>query len=113
MFQDDYLDCYADPEVLGKIGTDIEDRKCSWLAVQALLRSNPSQRRRFEENYGKKDRQAVAAIKALYREMDLERVYEEYEAKVYKSLNEKIAKVQNVPRMVFVSFLDRIFKRKK
>ncbi len=42
--QDDYLDAFGDPEVIGKIGTDIEDNKCSWLVVQALERADPQQR---------------------------------------------------------------------
>jgi geranylgeranyl pyrophosphate synthase len=42
--QDDYLDAFGDPEVIGKIGTDVEDNKCSWLVVQALERATPEQR---------------------------------------------------------------------
>ena len=46
--QDDFLDCYGEPEVTGKIGTDIQEGKCSWLAVVALQRATPSQRKIFE-----------------------------------------------------------------
>ena len=46
--KDDFLDCFGDPAVTGKIGTDIEDNKCSWLVVQALARVTPQQRALLE-----------------------------------------------------------------
>eukprot|EP00695_Tsukubamonas_globosa_P001808 TRINITY_DN288_c0_g1_i1.p2 TRINITY_DN288_c0_g1~~TRINITY_DN288_c0_g1_i1.p2 ORF type:complete len:192 (-),score=100.82 TRINITY_DN288_c0_g1_i1:96-671(-) len=111
--QDDYLDCYADPAVLGKIGTDIQDCKCSWLVVQALQRANAEQKKILEENYGKKDETCVATIKQLYRDLDLEKIFQDYENESYTRINAIIDSVAGMPRSVFTDLLAKIYKRQK
>ncbi|CAL5024984.1 unnamed protein product [Urochloa decumbens] len=70
--QDDYLDCFGDTKVIGKVGTDIEDCKCSWLIVQAMELANENEMKILYENYGKSDPQCVAAVKNVYKELDLQ-----------------------------------------
>lgn len=112
--QDDYLDCFGDPEVIGKIGTDIEDFKCSWLFVQALERANERQKDVLLENYGKSDPACIAKVKALYKELDLERVFSEYERESYKKLISAIeAQPNEAVQAVLKSFLHKIYKRRK
>ncbi|OQS04034.1 farnesyl pyrophosphate synthetase [Thraustotheca clavata] len=110
--QDDYLDCYADPKVLGKIGTDIQDNKCSWLVVQALSRATPEQRAVIKEHYGKNNEASIAIIKKLYVTLDLESVYRKYENDSYDELCKLIADVKNMPATVFHMLLSKIYKRK-
>ncbi|KAF0890671.1 hypothetical protein E2562_004182 [Oryza meyeriana var. granulata] len=69
--QDDYLDCFADPNTIGKIGTDIEDHKCSWLIVQALGHADNNQIEVLHKNYGKKDSSSVSEVKRTYAALDL------------------------------------------
>ncbi|XP_055807375.1 farnesyl pyrophosphate synthase-like isoform X2 [Solanum dulcamara] len=112
--QDDYLDCFADPEVLGKNGTDIQDFKCSWLVVKALEHCNEEQKKLLHENYGKDDLACVANVKALYNDLKLEDVYLEYEKNKYKEL---INLIEDQPskavQAVLKSFLSKIYKRQK
>ncbi|XP_057948329.1 farnesyl pyrophosphate synthase 2-like [Malania oleifera] len=112
--QDDYLDCFGDPEVIGKIGTDIEDFKCSWLVVKALERCNEEQKKLLRENYGKADQANVAKVKELYKELDIEGAFLEYESSSYKKLTSAIeAQPSKAVQAVLKSFLGKIYKRKK
>lgn len=114
--QDDVLDCFADPEVLGKVGTDIQDNKCSWLVVQALAHASPEQRELLVRDYGKHDDEAVERVKALYRELELYQQYERYEEDSYRRLRERIDTVAaggRVPGAIFDSLLHKIYKRSK
>jgi farnesyl diphosphate synthase len=70
--QDDFLDCFGAPEVIGKIGTDIEDTKCSWLIVQALKRADDIQKKLLKDNYGKADHSCVEKVKKVYNELQLQ-----------------------------------------
>ncbi|KAK3633038.1 Farnesyl pyrophosphate synthetase [Elasticomyces elasticus] len=114
--QDDYLDNFADPETLGKIGTDIQDNKCSWLVNQALKRCSGEQRKVLEENYGRKDRGCEGRVKVVFEELGLEKVYLEYEEKIVGELRDKIANLDEsdgLKKEVFEEFLRKIYKRSK
>jgi farnesyl diphosphate synthase len=138
--QDDYLDCYGDPAVIGKVGTDIEDNKCSWLVVQALGRCTDAQRVIFQaracashartqqcshachpcpptphaqENYGQNDPAKVSAIKAVYADLGLEEVYKAYEASSYAELSALITGQTLLPQALFMDMLTKIYKRVK
>ncbi|RKP24116.1 farnesyl pyrophosphate synthase [Syncephalis pseudoplumigaleata] len=113
--QDDYLDCFGDPEVIGKIGTDIEDNKCSWLIVQALDRASAEQRQVLHAHYGRRSAEDVEKIKQIYCDLDLSAVYHAYEEKSYAELCALIdqADANLVPAGVFTKFVAKVYKRNK
>ncbi|CAD7675011.1 unnamed protein product [Nyctereutes procyonoides] len=88
--QDDFLDLFGDPSVMGKIGTDIQDNKCSWVVVQCLKQASPKE---WKENYGQKEAEKVAQVKPSYE------------------LIEQCA--LPLPPAIFLGLVHNIFKRKK
>jgi len=112
--QDDYLDCYGNVKVSGKIGTDIEDNKCSWLVVQALLRVTEQQRLLLKDNYGHHDPSRVRRVKELYEELNLKDLYLKQEQRSYDAIvqlaNQHAA---DIPKEVFLTILNQFHLRQK
>lgn len=77
--QNDFLDCFGDSSITGKLGTDIEEAKCTWLMVTALQRANASQKKVLEENYGKKDQDNVVKVRKMYEELKVPDAYYQLE----------------------------------
>jgi len=112
--EDDYLDCFGDPAKIGKDGTDIKDHKCSWLVVQALGRVNARQRDILDQNYGKDDKKNEQAVKQLYKELDLQSVYDKQEDESYAKVEQLITQNEKMlPRDVFMPILKKIHRREK
>ena len=113
--QDDYLDCFAPPEKLGKIGTDILDNKNSWVVNIALQSVTPAQRKILDDNYGRKDSECEKRVKEVFKAVDVEGKYKAYEQQAYQKI---VGLVNQVPeeggelkREVFMAFLNKIFGR--
>ncbi|KAJ1965143.1 Farnesyl pyrophosphate synthetase, partial [Dispira parvispora] len=97
------------------IGTDIEDNKCSWLINQALLIANQEQLAMLTRHYGKRTPEDVAAVKAVYQDLQIDRLFHEYETESYKHINQMIQESDNglVPHQIFRDFMAKVYKRTK
>lgn len=110
--QDDYLDCFGDPAVTGKIGTDIQDKKCSWLAVQYMNRATDEQKAVLHKCYGTNDETDVALVKMLYEQMGLKNLYAEYEERSYNEIEQRIQQLpDDVPKSIFYQIMSVIYRR--
>jgi len=113
--QDDFLDCYGAPEVIGKIGRDIEENKCGWLIVQAMKKCSPEQLASLEKHYGRDDKESVAIVKQIYKDLNIEQVFRDYEDASYSSLTKQINHFndEKLPKTVLTELLKKIYKRQK
>ncbi|KAG1657782.1 hypothetical protein FOA52_012860 [Chlamydomonas sp. UWO 241] len=111
--QDDFLDAFGDPATTGKVGTDIQDGKCSWLVCTALAGATGAQRAAIEANYGRADAACVATVKRVFEESGVEAKFKEYEAESYRRLSAAIKAQTALPQQVFMSLLRKIYRRTK
>jgi farnesyl diphosphate synthase len=111
--QDDYLDAFGKPEVIGKIGTDIQDNKCSWPVNVVLLHANAEQRKALDQHYGRKNAESEQVVKDIYvaPNVDIPGKFEAYEKESYQMLTGLIDQVdesKGLKKEVFTSFLNKV-----
>ena len=116
--QDDYLDCFGDPNVTGKIGTDIQDGKCSWVIVNAMQKASPSQKQILKQNYGQLEDKAVANVKDVFNQLDMDGLYRKYEEEAYNDIIKRVDQIsiagsdnQALNPDIFLCLLNKIYKR--
>lgn len=112
--QDDYLDCFGDYMIMGKVGTDIKDHKCSWLCAIALSLMTAEQRALFESHYGKESKEDEDMVRALYTELGLPEIYLKQEEESLASISSVIqANAEALPPAIFSEILNKIHLRQK
>ncbi|XP_051158389.1 farnesyl pyrophosphate synthase-like [Leptopilina boulardi] len=110
--QYDCIDFFGNPEVTGKIGTDIEEGKCTWLIVVALQRVTSAQRKILEECYGVNDPEKVEKVKQLYHELGLPAIYTAWEKEKYNLIKSHIQQIPSeIPHDLFFKQLNRLYCR--
>ncbi|XP_031630990.1 farnesyl pyrophosphate synthase-like [Contarinia nasturtii] len=112
--QNDFLDCFSDTDVLKKPGTDIEDGKCTWLAVSAMEHALNEQKDILIKCYGQNDPESVNQVKQIYSDLDLPQLYSQYEEKTYNKIKCQIVEFSqqhDLPPNILLKTLNRTFNR--
>lgn len=96
------------------MGTDIQEGKCTWLAVNTLDRCNDKQRSVFKVCYGSKEPAHVERIKQLYMELNIPQLYKQEENEIYNFIVQKINSFSlETERELYQLVLGEVYGRKR
>ncbi len=97
--QDDLLDTYGDPALIGKdLGTDIVDNKKTFLVIQAMKAASPSQKEELSGWLTSKEFDREEKIAALTSVFDALNVKELTELRIRKYYQEALASLDQLNR---------------
>jgi len=97
--QDDLLDTYGDPAVMGKNrGTDIVDNKKTFLAIQALGAASARQKEELVTWLEKKDKDPKEKIEAVTRIFDSLNIKEVTELRIKDYYQKALSNLENLNR---------------
>lgn len=108
--QDDILDLFGDPKITGKIGTDIEEGKCTWLLCKCLsLPKLPEC-----DSLILKESRDTKIVKEIYERNRIFDHFELFEMEMKKKIENSILKLSNdSSSRILTRCLNKILKRIK
>ncbi|KAF2882477.1 hypothetical protein ILUMI_23702 [Ignelater luminosus] len=110
--QNDILDCYGDPLITGKVGTDIRDGKCTWLIAKALEKATDNQMQMLKRYYGRPDFQSDLKIKSVYEQLNILEDFLAYEEESYNQICKLIKEMpEEFPQDYFLKFVNALYGR--
>lgn len=102
----------------GKIGTDIQEGKCTWLIVTALSSPElcPQDRFTLEEHYGRKEAQSEAIVREIYARLSIAQKFNQLEEDrklQLLGLIDELLDGHSMLAKVLLFLAQRVFGRKK
>ena len=112
--QDDMLDCFSDPKIIGKVGRDIEEGKCTWLWYTAMDSSDFDKKAELLSLHASQDTKSVLRVKKIYKELGIDLKFQQYTEKISSEISKEISNLQS-SELVSLSnwLLESIHNRKK
>ncbi|WKX89489.1 hypothetical protein Q1695_008836 [Nippostrongylus brasiliensis] len=115
--QDDILDVFGDPQITGKVGTDIQDGKCTWVSVRAVQKlRGKAEYDAFKEHYGKHDDESVSKIRQMLSDMRIQEEFSNFEKKFCDKVKHDLDQVPeqiSAIKPVLLAVLESLRNRKK
>eukprot|EP00467_Chlorarachnion_reptans_P013036 CAMPEP_0114510388 /NCGR_PEP_ID=MMETSP0109-20121206/13758_1 /TAXON_ID=29199 /ORGANISM="Chlorarachnion reptans, Strain CCCM449" /LENGTH=408 /DNA_ID=CAMNT_0001689687 /DNA_START=30 /DNA_END=1256 /DNA_ORIENTATION=+ len=103
--QDDFLDVYGDPKKTGKIGTDIEQRKLTWLMARAVQKADE---KTLQAAFKSKEKY-VETMKQMFMDLELRKEYLAYENAVCAKIQSWVEKGKGkIPSQTILLILKKI-----
>ena len=106
--QDDFFDCFGDPDITGKVGSDISEGKCCWPIVTALKLCDSKQLKVLENNYGINCEESVKRVKQIYEEINLRAIYEKTIEEIHNDITSHINSLSNKSKKLYQNLFHHI-----
>ena len=112
--QDDYLDCFGDPEKFGKqIGGDIISNKKTFMMLKALELDSSGELNKWIEKESFNSSEKVVVVKALYKTLKVDDLASELMDEYYSKGLESLAAISiaDEKKIMLKSFAAQLMKR--